>query len=67
VALQENLTADQSDLDAYLAKTSENDRVALAKLKAQFSKSPSREALLAKLREEKTLAFLLSEANIQGD
>jgi trigger factor len=67
VALQEGLTVDQSDLDAYLVRTAENDRIALAKLKAQFSKSPSREALLAKLREEKALAFLLAEANIQGD
>jgi hypothetical protein len=41
--------------------------VALAKLKAQFSKSPARESLLARLREDKTLAFLLAEANIQGE
>ncbi len=65
IAEKEGITASDADVDSFVEKLAKDGDVSLAKAKAQFAKAPARQALLASLREDKTLAFLAAEANIQ--
>ncbi len=64
IADREGITVGEPEVDAYLEKVARDEEVPLAKAKARFARAPARAALVAKLREEKTLAFLAAEANI---
>ena len=66
IAEKEGITAADADVDAFIEKLAKEEEVPLSKVRAQFSRAPARQALLSKLREDKTLAFLISQANIQA-
>jgi trigger factor len=65
IAEKEGITAADADVDSFIEKLAKDEEVPLNKVKAQFARAPARAALLEKLREDKTLAFLIAEANIQ--
>lgn len=65
IADKEGVTASDEDLDAFVEKVAKEEEAPLQKVRAQFARAPARQALLAKLREDKTLAFLASKATVQ--
>lgn len=66
IADKEGISAADADVDAFIEKLAKEEEIPLSKVRAQFSRAPARQALLSKLREDKTLAFLVSQATIQG-
>ncbi len=66
IADKEGITAVDADVDSFAEKLAKDEGESLNKVKAQFARAPARQALLEKLREDKTLAFLIAEATIQA-
>ena len=66
IADKEGITAVDADVDSFIEKLAKEEDEPLNKVKAQFARAPARQALLEKLREDKTLAFLIAEATIQA-
>jgi trigger factor len=65
IAVKEGIAATDADVEAFAEKVAKEEEVPLRKVMAQFARAPARQALLAKLREDKTLAFLTAEAKIK--
>jgi trigger factor len=65
IADKEGISAADADVDSFVEKLAKEEEMPLSKVKAQFARAPARQALLSKLREDKTLAFLVSQATIQ--
>ncbi|MHB1844097.1 MAG: trigger factor [Deltaproteobacteria bacterium] len=65
IADKEGLGVADADVDAFVEKVAKDEEAPIQKVRAQFSRAPARQALVAKLREDKTLAFLASQALVQ--
>jgi trigger factor len=66
IADKEGISAVDADVDSFIEKLAKDEDEPLNKVKAQFARAPARQALIEKLREDKTLAFLIAEATIQA-
>ena len=65
IADREGIAATDADVEAFAEKVAAEEEAPLQKVRAQFARAPARQALLSKLREDKTLAFLTAEAKIK--
>jgi trigger factor len=65
IADAEKIEVSEEDVQAEIAKTASELNVPLAKVQQQMRSGEARAALRNKIREEKALAFLTSEANLK--
>lgn len=65
VARKENLAADEAEMEEHVKKVARESKLPEEKVRAHYRVEENKNGLLARLRQDKALAFLITRAKIQ--